>query len=107
MFMYNEQEYQKSYHKKWYKQNKEERKAKIRQRRDEIAKWFEEYKSKLKCETCPENHPATLDFHHIDPKQKDLKVSRALINGWSKERILKEIAKCKVLCANCHRKLHY
>jgi hypothetical protein len=27
--------------------------------------------------------------------------------GWSKSKILKEIEKCEILCANYHRMLHH
>lgn len=50
---------------------------------------------------------ACLEFHHKDPSKKEVTLSRAVNNGWSIERMEKEIAKCVVLCANCHRKLHY
>ena len=70
-------------------------------------KWFDEYKSQLRCERCLETHPACLEFHHREPKKKEIVVSKALDWGWSIERILTEIAKCDVVCANCHRKLHW
>jgi hypothetical protein len=34
-------------------------------------------------------------------------IAQAVNQGWSKERILEEIKKCDVLCANCHFKEHY
>ena len=48
--------------------------------------------------------PAALEFHHVDPSIKDSAVSQMLYN--SKEKIEIEIAKCVVLCSNCHRKHH-
>lgn len=58
---------------------------------------------KTKCAHCGEAHPATLDFHHIDPAEKEITVSQAT----SKKQVLVEIQKCIVLCSNCHRKLHW
>jgi len=63
-------------------------------------------KLKIKCSQCGEDHPAILDFHHLNPKDKDFELAKAIAGGYSKSRILKEIAKCIVLCSNCHRKLH-
>lgn len=105
--MYCEKEYQKVYHKKWYNENKKQRMAQIHERRDNLRKWLSEYKSKLKCELCPESHISTLEFHHKDQSKKDLEISITISRGWSKERILSEISKCQVLCANCHRKFHW
>lgn len=69
-------------------------------------KWFrDEILSKLSCSRCPESDPVCLDFHHRDPKTKDYNVAQ-LARGFPKERILAEVAKCDVLCANCHRKEH-
>jgi len=42
-----------------------------------------------------------LDFHH-----KEECISR-VIHSSSKEKALKEAKKCIILCANCHRELHY
>lgn len=88
-----------------YQKNKEYYKAKSTKRVSEIREWFQTYKIDLKCETCGENHPACIEFHHT--KNKELEVSDTIANGWGKERILSEIAKCKVLCSNCHRKYHW
>jgi len=43
---------------------------------------------------------STLDFHHRNPAEKELKMSR-LLNG-SFVRIKKEVDKCDLLCCNCH-----
>lgn len=59
------------------------------------------YKMSKGCEECGYNsHPAALTFDHINPDTKDFNVSDYGQKSW--EAILKEIAKCRVLCANCH-----
>ena len=100
-------EERRQYHNKWYARNKSKQKKFVNARRQKIADWFKEYKATLKCSSCPENHPATFDFHHLDPKDKEISVSEVVNGGRSIQNIKKEIEKCIVLCANCHRKLHY
>ena len=59
----------------------------------------------LGCTRCSENDPDCLDFHHIDASTKKLTVSnsvRTCGHGWRK--LMDEILKCEILCANCHRK---
>jgi len=75
-------------------------------RRRAIADWFVELKSALVCRRCGEPHPGCLQFHHTDRMQKEVSVSDAVRRGWSRRRIEAEIAKCEVLCANCHLKHH-
>lgn len=92
---------------KWYENHKEKIIIKNTKNRKKNTVWFTEYKSTLKCSRCPENHPACLDFHHLNPNEKDFSVT-AIANGtYSKKRIMKEIEKCEVLCSNCHRKHQY
>lgn len=68
--------------------------------------WFNDYKANLSCEKCGEDHPACLEFHHLNPTTKDKNVAE-MINTYSQKKIQEEIDKCSVLCANCHRKEHY
>lgn len=59
-----------------------------------------------KCSTCGyDKCPAALDFHHTNPKQKDFTLSRFSRAAWNK--LQKELEKCILLCANCHRELHW
>jgi hypothetical protein len=45
-----------------------------------------------------------LDFHHINREEKTVEVSRVWKTGWKQqEKLKKEIEKCIILCANCHR----
>lgn len=101
----------KEYKREWYLRNRESeiKKAKIRTktRKKELYAWYVSIKSKLHCEICKENHIACLEFHHKNPKDKKFELSSAAHQGFSKEKILKEMKKCKILCSNCHRKLHY
>lgn len=99
----------KAYDKQWLKEHPKKSKkwiARANERRRETRIWFNEYKKTLRCCICGESHPGVLDFHHKDPIEKDKTVSDAVVQ-WGRERILKEVAKCDILCANCHRKLHY
>ena len=54
------------------------------------------------CADCGEKDPVVLEFDHVRDKEKD--VSLLLAGGYSLERILKEIDKCVIRCANCHRR---
>jgi hypothetical protein len=91
---------------RWYRKNKEYVKAQAKRRQNGLRRWLREYKSTAECDICRENHPACLEFHHRDPSRKEIDIVRCPGNGWSIERMLREIAKCRVLCSNCHRKLH-
>ena len=72
-------------------------------RRRELTNWL--ITNNKSCSFCGENEPCCLDFHHIDPSLKKMSISAAF-RSVSKERVLSEINKCVILCANCHRKLH-
>ncbi len=99
-------EARREYAREWYGRNKNRLRTieRVSKRRLENKRWFNELKSKLKCEECGENHPACLDFHHIDGRES---INRCISRmSWccKRERVIEEIKKCKVLCANCHRK---
>lgn len=58
------------------------------------------------CCKCPENDPACLDYHHVDPSKKDFAMgTRVTSRGFSS--LFLESSKCAVVCSNCHRKHHY
>lgn len=58
------------------------------------------------CVYCGESDPCCLDFHHIDPEEKLGAVADMASGRYPVEVVLREVDKCVVLCANCHRKLH-
>ena len=43
-----------------------------------------------------------LNFHHVNPNEKDIEVA----NARSKKKVKEEVAKCWCLCESCHTKLH-
>ncbi len=95
------------YRRKWYAGNKESAIVAVKQRKRDIKAWLNSYKSTLTCSRCSESHPACLEFHHRNPAEKEINLSWVVSWGWSIERIEREIDKCIVLCANCHRKQHW
>ena len=100
-------EYKKRWDKKYYATHRQEELDRVRKRKKQLRKWFNGYKQTLVCSKCRENHPACLEFHHLNEKTKSFRISEAIEQrGCSKDRIMSEISKCIVLCANCHKKLH-
>lgn len=96
----------------WYARTKHlrddlpRRRAARQARRRAIVAWYAELKSRLVCARCGESHPACLQFHHPDAAGKEESVAEAVRRGWGRARILHELEKCEVLCANCHAKHH-
>lgn len=101
------EEYYKKYRKEHYQKNKEAYKQRTKERKKLYKQAWADYKSTLSCVQCGQNHPATLDFHHVVRKPDNQKVNRLLACG-SFRRALEEVQnKCVVLCANCHRIHHH
>lgn len=74
----------------------------------ELHRQKQVYKQKLAkikeasgCTDCGESNPIVLDFDHL--KNKKYNISRMVHDGFSWKAIKKEIEKCEVVCANCHR----
>jgi hypothetical protein len=67
------------------------------------VKFVQDLKLEKGCYICGYNKSANaLHYHHIDPSNKEENVSILASRQISEEKILKEIEKCVVLCANCH-----
>lgn len=70
----------------------------------EVAKQYVwDYLSTHPCLHCGESDPVVLEFHHTGDKENEISVLAGA--GYPVETIQKEIDRCIVLCANCHRKL--
>ena len=58
-----------------------------------------------KCCVCGYNKCIeALEFHHLDPSQKDFQISG---NSKSFEHLKQEVDKCILVCSNCHKEIHY
>ncbi len=97
-------EYLRAYYRNYYKKNKDNIRARQKKKAQVNVAAFKEWKATLHCTRCSESDPSCLDFHHLDPNQKDKEVGS--LRQKSLARIKKEAEGCIVLCANCHRKEH-
>ena len=100
-------EYRKGVYTKHYKEHRKDYlyRAKIRNKRvrEENRKKLIEYLLSHPCIDCGEKDIIVLEFDHKNSKEKEKNIAyMARFNNW--EKVLKEIEKCDVRCANCHRK---
>lgn len=78
-------------------------KRKLRMKRNRTTTW--NYLMEHPCAHCGETDPRVLEFDHTDPNTKQDCVSN--LYHLAPEKIMEEISKCQVLCANCHRRKTY
>lgn len=91
---------------RWHYRNREWNAERTRTRRARIRNWLNERKADAGCHRCGEADAACLDFHHRKTDGKAGNICDLVTRGWSRERLREELAKCVVLCANCHRETH-
>ena len=74
--------------------------AYARERGRERSKLLADMKLARGCADCGYNtHAEALEFDHLHDKEAEI----ASLRTCSMDRLLKEIDKCEVVCANCHR----
>jgi transcription elongation factor Elf1 len=104
---FKSKEDQARYHREiWYPANKERRKQLNAAWRKKVRDQFLEYKKTLSCIACGNAESVCLDFHHTNPDEKEMAVAAMFNNHSSFEKVMEEVSKCVVLCANCHRMHH-
>lgn len=94
------------------------RKAYFAQRYRDNPQFFKERDLKRKqiykdlktgpCTDCGQIYPPyVMDFDHRDPETKVFNVATWTATRWSLVRLAREIAKCDLVCSNCHRERSY
>jgi hypothetical protein len=78
-----------------------------RNRINELKQFVTKLKSEKGCQRCDEEFPPCLHYHHTRPEEKEYGIAEMVKGGFSKTRILEEMEKCLLLCANCHIKEHH
>jgi hypothetical protein len=72
-----------------------------RARAEARTRYLIEYFNTHPCVDCGETDPVVLEFDHLRDKRFEI-TSQFASRNW--QEILDEIAKCDVVCANCHRR---
>lgn len=107
------------YNTRWREANKDRYKALVKKSRDKLKvhkagkdaercranrEFVQELKESSPCADCGEFYPFFLmDFDHIGPKCNNI----PKLLGGSRDILLREIAKCELVCAMCHRVRSY
>ena len=81
-------------------------KISIKKQKEHLARYLKEVKEKNPCMDCKISYPYyMMDFDHVrGTKQANV---AELINTLSQKRLDAEIAKCEIVCSNCHRARTY
>lgn len=91
----------------WYQNNKDRQKLSAKRntlkQREESRQLIIEYLQTHPCIDCGETDIVVLEFDHIEPAEKKLRISRDYYLV-SLEKLKAEINKCQIRCANCHRR---
>lgn len=71
--------------------------------RESNRRYIFEYLLEHPCVDCGESNPLVLEFDHVRGKKR-FSISSVMNSTYRIETIQKEIDKCEVRCANCHRR---
>jgi hypothetical protein len=90
------------YFRKWYENNKELQMQRVKDQQAKLTQEVADYKESNPCKDCGNFYPAcVMDFDHIsDNKFKNVS---SLVRRGSRKQVWEEVAKCELVCANCHR----
>lgn len=79
------------------------------QKQREIKRKYEAIVARgCKCEICGySKNISAFEFHHLNANEKEYQLDSRHFSNTSIEKLEQELSKCILLCANCHREVHY
>jgi hypothetical protein len=102
---------QRAYHRLYYQRNRSRFIAKNRRNKNRQRKRLRTILLKIKqrpCQDCRGTfHPWVMELDHRDGTIKEAAVADLVSKGCTDARLLEEVEKCDVVCANCHRMRTY
>ena len=99
-------EHRKVYDKSFYSQHAVTKTASAVKRKRSLLDWYRALKHGKSCGICGfAGDECQMDYDHKPGHIKFMEVSKMVRLGYEREKIALEIAKCWLLCANCHRLL--
>lgn len=98
---YKNREQQLEAQRRYYAEHREKQAHQQRDRRQRTRKYVIEVKTAAVCTDCKIDYPHyVLHFDHISD-DKVMDVNRLAREG-NMEKLIAEMAKCEIVCANCH-----
>ncbi len=94
---------QRQYNVEYYRRNRDRELHRVRVRQAGMVELLRDLR-RVPCTDCERNFkPFQMDFDHRDPSSKSFRITCGRAMLMSTARVLAEVAKCDIVCANCHR----
>ena len=97
-------EYHRNYYARTAERRREQKRTNVAVIRDRNRKCIRDFLEEHNCVDCGEADLVVLEFHHVNPDEKVDDVANLSRDAASLDRLVAEMLKCVVLCANCHRR---
>lgn len=100
---YKDPEKQKAAQRRHTERNREKRRLSQQAKRREMREWITSLKRDISCKDCAGVfHPAAMHFDHL-PGYVKVAGIREMVNRFPNRALIEaEMAKCELVCANCH-----
>ena len=94
---------QRAYNVDYYRRNRDLEIARVRVRQFGTVELLRDLR-RVPCADCGGRFkPFQMDFDHRDPSMKSFRITQGSAMLMSTKRLLAEVAKCDIVCVNCHR----
>jgi len=93
--------------KEYYEKHKQNILSKAEVRHVYYSEQLKKLKIDMGCSICGYRKCCnSLHFHHVEPKFKNHNITAQFMQSYPKTKFPEEIAKCILVCANCHGEIH-
>lgn len=86
---------------RWYAANRDREIERVARRQTATRDFLRALRDRPCVDCGGRFHPVQMDFDHRDPAEKRFTLSKVQLKG--RDELLAEVAKCDVVCSNCHR----